>query len=92
MVTGTAEALAQGCVNMRHITEPQLVVLAGGMIKSADLLVAKIRGAYQAMMWSLKPEPMDISPAELGDDAGVVGAAGVAVHAKKNSRIGPIGT
>lgn len=85
VVDGTARALALACVSMRHITEPQAVVFAGGMIHSADLLIPRIRSFYEAMMWRLKTESMDIRVARLGAEAGVLGAAGIAAHAHESN-------
>lgn len=81
IVNGTARALAIACVNMRHISEPQAVVFAGGMINSAETFIPRVKSYYDEMMWHLKPEPMAILVARLGPDAGVIGAAGLAVHA-----------
>jgi glucokinase len=94
IVNGTAQALAQICVSMRHITEPEMVVLTGGMIKAGDILINRVRSFYEEMVWKLKPEPMDICFAELGGHAGFIGAAGLAVHAYKHhqQRLYPSGT
>ena len=94
IVNGTAKALAQICVSMRHITEPEMVVLTGGMIKAGDILLDRVRSFYEEMVWNLKPEPMDICFAELGGHAGFIGAAGLAVHAYKHhqQRLYPSGT
>jgi len=92
IIDGTARALAQACVNIRHLIEPQRVVMAGGMSKAGDILVNRIRVFYEQMIWSLKPEPMDICLAKLGDDAGVIGAAGLAQHAARHGRLSPAGS
>ncbi len=81
IVDGTAKALAQICIIMRHITEPQRFVLAGGMIKAGPMLLERIRTFYDQMIWSLNEDPLDICFAELGGDAAVVGAAGAAMEA-----------
>lgn len=92
IVDGTAKALGQACVNMRHITEPTLAVLAGGMINAGDFLVRKVRHFYTDIMWSLKSEPMEICLATLGEDAGIVGSAGLAMHAYQQGKLTPVGT
>ena len=92
IVDGTARALAQACVNVRHIVEPQIVVLAGGMINAGDILIERISRFYEEIMWTLKPEPMAIELALLGEDAGVIGAAGLALHDFREGRLCPVGT
>lgn len=86
-----ARALAQACVSMRHIVEPERVVLAGGMIKAGEIIVERVRKFYDEMIWTLKPEPMDICLATLGDDASIVGAAGLAKHAYESGKLSPVG-
>ena len=84
IIDGTAKALAQACVNMRHITEPQVAVLAGGMTKAGDILTKKVKSQYEKMLWTLKPESMEIRLAKLGHDASVTGAAGIALNHWQN--------
>ena len=92
IVDGTAEALALASVNMRHITEPQAVVLGGGMVKAGEILMRPLRRFYEEQMWHLKAEPMAIVAAELGDNAGVVGAAGLALDAYQKGELWAVGT
>ena len=91
IVDGTARALAHACVNMRHITEPQRVILAGGMTNAGDFLTDRVRRFYEDMMWTLRKEPMEICLAQLGEDAGVIGAAGLARHDYQKKSLYPIG-
>ncbi len=77
----TAKALAIICINMLHTTEPQRIVFAGGMIAAGEPLLNRIRDYFQEHVWTLKPEPLDICFATLGEDAGIFGAAALALHA-----------
>lgn len=70
--------LAQACVIMQHMSNPQRVVLAGGMIKAGDFLLSRIRKHRDEMAWNLIDDRPEIMFATLGDDAGVIGAAGCA--------------
>ncbi|MBN1766388.1 MAG: ROK family protein [Sedimentisphaerales bacterium] len=92
IVDGTARALAQICVNMLHITEPQMVVLTGGMILAGDFLLNQVKNHYHKMLWNLKTETMQITLATLGNNAGLIGAAGLALHAHQQNKLPPIGT
>lgn len=77
----TAKALAIICISMLHITEPQRIVFAGGMIAAGDLLLNRIRHFFKQYVWTLKPEPLEICFAALGEDAGIIGGAALALHA-----------
>jgi len=79
VLDGAAEALALACVSLRHVVEPQLVVLGGGMAAAGELILAPTRKHYQRHMWKLQDShPLRIKLASLGSDAGFIGAAGLA--------------
>jgi len=78
----TAKALAIVSVNMLHVTEPQRIVFAGGMIAAGDALLNRIKYYFNEQIWSLKKEPVEITFATLGEDAGIVGAAALGKKAK----------
>ncbi len=79
----TAEALAMICINLLHTVEPQRIVFAGGMIAAGDLLLSRIRHYFKEHIWSLKAEPVEICFATLGEDAGIIGAAALALQAHR---------
>jgi len=79
IVDGTCRSLAQVCVNMLHATEPEMIVLTGGMIKAGDILLDRVRSFFRHMIWNLKAETMEICYATLGDNSGFIGAAGLAL-------------
>jgi glucokinase len=80
IVDGTAKAIAIAAINMRHVTEPQRVTLSGGVFKAGDFLLKKIETYYDQLQWTLKSEPLEFRISELGDNAGVLGAAGLAME------------
>jgi len=84
---GTAKALAITCINMLHTTEPKRMVFAGGMIAAGDLLLNAIREFFSEQVWTIKKESVEICFATLGEDAGIVGAAGIARHAKQQGKL-----
>jgi glucokinase len=63
------------------VVNPQRFILGGGVSKAGDILF----NAVQEVFEKYTPEParagVDIVPAELGNDAGVVGAAGLHLRA-----------
>ena len=74
----TAMYLAVGCVNLCRILDPQMIVFAGGMILAGDQLFAMVRQEFQKRTWKVAEDRVRIVPAQLGNDAGFIGAAGVA--------------
>jgi glucokinase len=55
------------------VTAPEVVVLGGGLAESGDLLLDAVRAGLDERL-TLQPYPR-VVPAELGDRAGVIGAA-----------------
>lgn len=72
----TCEYLAIACVDVQHAFNPARIVLAGGMIAAGDLLLDRVRQAVKRLTWKLTDDRPDIVPAALGNNAGLVGAAG----------------
>jgi glucokinase len=73
--------LAQGCVDLCRIFDPDRIVLAGGMTKAGDDLMGPLRKHFAELDWTLMATPTEIAIASLGNDAGSIGAAGVAWQA-----------
>ena len=70
--------LALGCVNICRIFDPGRIVLAGGMTKAGEDLMAPVRRHFERLHWKLTKPMTEIALSTLGNDAGVFGAAGVA--------------
>jgi glucokinase len=75
--------LAVTIVNMQHVINPQLVVLAGGLIAAGDFLLEPVRRHFRELTWKLLEDFPDIRFAALGNDAGFIGAAGCAAEAHR---------
>lgn len=73
-----ARYLAQACINICRILDPDEIVLAGGLVNAGEDLMQPLLKHYQEMHWALTPIRTPIVIASLGSDAGVIGAAGVA--------------
>jgi glucokinase len=84
---GTAKALAITCINMLHTTEPKRIVFAGGMIGAGDVLLRRIKDFFNEHIWTLKKEMVEICFATLGEDAGIIGAAALALHTKQQGKL-----
>ena len=89
IVDETATYLGIACVNLCRLLDPQMILFAGGMILSGDLLFDRIRKAFAAHTWGAANEQVRIEPASLGNDAGVIGAGGIAREAHRRGCLGP---
>jgi glucokinase len=67
--------IALAIVSLVNLVNPELVVIGGRVARAGDLLFDPIKENV-AKMVSLVPSP-PIIPAVLGDDAGIIGAAGM---------------
>ena len=70
--------LAVGCVNAAHYLDPELIVFSGGLAAAGALLTDTVSAHVDRLYWKLDiPRPSIVSGV-LGDDAGLIGAAGLA--------------
>ena len=69
--------LALGCVNVQHTFNPAMIILGGGMSGAGDLLLHSVRKHLDRQRWSLVDDAPEVVLAELGNDAGMIGAAGL---------------
>src|SRR5690606_38516983 len=76
--------LAVTIVTMQHVTNPQRIVLAGGLIAAGDFLLEPIRKHHRELAWKLVDDGPEIRFATLGNDAGFIGAAGCAFEADRS--------
>jgi glucokinase len=67
--------LAVACINIQHAVNPQSILLGGGMSAAGDFLLNPVRRHTEAMRWKLHDDHPDIALAQLGNDAGTIGAA-----------------
>ena len=74
----TCRFLALGIVTSIRFMDPELVVIAGGMCKAGDFLMKPLRQWVAYHNWKLTAQTCKIEVSTLGNDAGVIGAAGVA--------------
>ena len=60
--------------------------MAGGMSKAGPLLIDLVQKHFELLSWNLHDDFPEIRIAILGDDAGVIGAAGWAWKAQDEGR------
>lgn len=71
----TCYFLAVCAVNLRHLLNPELIVLAGGLINAGPRLLQPTQAHFERLSWRLAPDAPRLALATLGPDAGLVGAA-----------------
>ncbi|MBP2001424.1 glucokinase [Paenibacillus shirakamiensis] len=80
IVKRAAYYLGKSMAAVSAVLNPQRFIVGGGVSKAGDILFDEIRLVYAR----LTPEPLmkevDIVPAILGNDAGMIGAAGLFIH------------
>ena len=62
-------------MNLMHIIDPELVVFGGGMIAAGDGFLDRIRVHVRRLAFPVPAERTRIVYAQLGADAGFIGAA-----------------
>src|SRR5262249_38271821 len=78
IVEETAFYLAVGASNAMHTINPDMVVFAGGMIAAGEPFLERIRWHVGQVSFPVPAERTQIRYAQLGTDAGFIGAAACA--------------
>lgn len=74
----TCYYLATACVTLQHVLNPERIIIGGGMAEAGAQLFDPIRAHFKKLTWQIAPDHPEIVPAELGNDAGMIGAAALA--------------
>ena len=83
VVLRAATYLGVGLVNIVNIFNPEMIVIGGGVAKMGDLLLGPARKMVAERAFRLSAGAVRIVPTQLGDDAGVLGAAVFAMEQKR---------
>src|SRR5581483_9913992 len=78
IVEETAYYLAVGATNLMHTIDPDMVVYGGGMTAAGESFLEQIRGHVRKLAFPVPAEKTQIRYAQLGSDAGFIGAAACA--------------
>jgi glucokinase len=71
--------LGEGIASLAAVLDPAVVVIGGGVSEAGDLLLNPIREHFRANLTARAYRPeLSIRPAELGNKAGLIGAADLA--------------
>lgn len=77
IVKRAAYYLGKSMAAVAVVLNPQRFVIGGGVSRAGDILFEEIRKVYAQNVPEAFAQGVDIVPAKLGNDAGVVGAAGL---------------
>ena len=75
IVDETAVYLDAAIANIINALDPEVIVLAGGMAKAGKIFFDKVKKAAKERALKEASKGVRIVPTELGEDAGIIGAA-----------------
>lgn len=79
VIADTAEYLAMGIANIVSILNPEMIVLGGGLMQAGDLFLETIKNRMTAWAQPIAARQVRIELTQLGEDAGLLGAARLAL-------------
>ena len=81
----TAVKLAACMLSCYYILNPQAFIIGGGVARAGKLLFAPLRRQLKAQIYPPHFEKLQLLPAQLGSEAGIVGAATMALNSLNRS-------
>lgn len=89
IVRDAARQIGIGVANVVNLLAPDVVVLGGGLVKAMPkLYVDEVKRSANSRVMDSMVDEFEVVAAELGDDAGVMGAAAWAQHCVDESQSG----
>lgn len=82
-VETTAYYLGLGIANLVSVLNPEMVVLGGGIMQAGDLFLPTIRSVISKWAQPISAQQVRIELTQLGENAGLLGAARLAFNATK---------
>lgn len=80
LIAETGRYLGAGVVGLVHAFNPRRLVLGGGVIEGSPCLLDAVESAVRTRAIPVFAETLDVRRAELAEDAGVIGAASLALQ------------
>ncbi|MFC7751482.1 ROK family glucokinase [Paenibacillus thermoaerophilus] len=80
IVARAANYLGKSMAAVAVVLNPQRFIIGGGVSKAGEFLFQQIRESFICNTTEAAHEGVEIVPATLGNNAGVVGAAGLLIH------------
>jgi glucokinase len=84
----TGSYVGVGITNLINMLNPEVVVVGGGIAQAGELLFGPVRRTVRARAVELQARTARIVPAELGDNAGVLGGVVLALQRAEEARSG----
>ena len=76
-----AESLAVGIASIHAVLHPGVVILGGGVAHAGEVILTPLRRALASLTGASGDGGVEVRGAELGNEAGLIGAADLARHA-----------
>lgn len=77
IIDKVANYIAYAASIMSVMSNPKYIIIGGGVSKAGDILIEYINEHYEKMTFKPAKEDTEIVVASLGNDAGIIGAAGL---------------
>jgi glucokinase len=72
--------LGIGLANLINLIDPQIIVITGGVVNGWDLFSGEMYRQVEERAFRTTAQQLKIAPAECGDNAGLLGAARLALQ------------
>ena len=80
LLARTGRMLGTGMASLVNVIDPQIIVVYGGMAAAGDIILKPCRDEIRRQALRPASDNVKVVQAELGGDAGVIGAAGLALR------------
>lgn len=84
LIKNLARYLGTAIASIVHIIEPELIIISGGLAQAGDILLKPVREETRKRIFTQFARKVKIVKGKLGEDAGIIGAAGWALRCLKN--------
>ena len=78
VVDAVCHYLGLACANLSNVLNPEYVVIGGGVSAAGDFLLKRVKANFEKYAFPTVRTSTQLKLAELGNDAGVIGAASLA--------------
>lgn len=82
IINGAIRALIAGTTNIVNLFNPKMVLFGGGVVKGMPELIEPVRKGVMCSALASATKNLEIHSGNLGDDAGIIGAAIYAMNQK----------
>ena len=80
VISQAVNYLATGIVNLVNIFNPEMIIIGGGMAELGDIIIDPVKAMVTERAFSISARVVHIVTAQLGNQAGVYGAAAFALQ------------